>query len=107
MPAVLSLVVAVLTFVGVAMPAVALADGRVAPVVGNSTHAHIGRLPNTQNDATTSALCTRTVSGRAGRRGGHPLVPSCGRAGGTPPRNSPLATCIVMVRAWRRTTEPP
>ena len=28
-----------------------LADGRVALVVGNSTYAHIGRLPNPDNDA--------------------------------------------------------
>ena len=33
-----------------AMPAAALADGRVALLVGNSTYAHIG-LPNPENDA--------------------------------------------------------
>ena len=35
-----------------------LADGRVALVVGNSTYAHIGQLPNPENDAVdmTAAL---------------------------------------------------
>ena len=46
------LVVAVLTFVILAVPSVALADGRVALALGNSTCAHIGRPPNTRNDAT-------------------------------------------------------
>ena len=46
-----SLVVAVLAFVVFAAPSVVLADGRVALVVGNSTYAHIGRLPNPDNDA--------------------------------------------------------
>ena len=41
MRSVRSLVVAVL-----AVPTVVLADGRVALVVGNSTYAHIWRLPN-------------------------------------------------------------
>jgi hypothetical protein len=41
----------VLTFVVFAVPSVVLADGRVALVVGNSTYAHIGRLPNPDNDA--------------------------------------------------------
>ena len=51
MRAVRSLVVAVLAFVVFAVPSVVLADGRVALVVGNSTYAHIGRLPNPDNDA--------------------------------------------------------
>ena len=51
MRAVWSFVVAVLAVVLVAAPLVALADGRVALVVGNSTYAHIGRLPNPDNDA--------------------------------------------------------
>ena len=51
MRAVMSLVVAVLAFVVFAAPSVVLADGRVALVVGNSTYAHIGRLPNPDNDA--------------------------------------------------------
>ena len=34
-----------------ASASVVLADGRVALVVGNSTYAHIGRLPNPENDA--------------------------------------------------------
>ena len=46
-----SLVAAVLALVVLAMPTVVLADGRVALVVGNSTYAHIGRLPNPDNDA--------------------------------------------------------
>ncbi len=37
-----SLVVALLAVVVLAVPAVVLADGRVALVVGNSTYAHIG-----------------------------------------------------------------
>ena len=40
---------AVLALVLVVVPAVVLADGRVALVVGNSTYAHIGRLPNSDN----------------------------------------------------------
>ena len=51
-----SLVVAVLAFVVVAVPSVALADGRVALVVGNSTYAHIGRLPNPDNAALKRAI---------------------------------------------------
>ena len=51
MRAVRSLVVAVLVVVVFAAPSVVLADGRVALVVGNSTYAHIGRLPNPDNDA--------------------------------------------------------
>ena len=49
-----SLVVALLASVVLVVlvaPAVVLADGRVALVVGNSTYTHIGRLPNPQNDA--------------------------------------------------------
>ena len=53
--AVRSLVVAVLAFVVFEAPTVALADGRVALVVGNSTYAHIGRLPNPDNDARDSS----------------------------------------------------
>ena len=54
-----SLVVAVLAFVVVAVPSVALADGRVALVVGNSTYAHIGRLARSMQ----RTAATRTVSG--------------------------------------------
>ena len=42
-------------------PAVVLADGRVALVVGNSTYAHIGRLPNTENDAVDMAAVLRRL----------------------------------------------
>ena len=51
MQTVKSLVLATLALAVLATPAVALADGRVARVVGNSTYAHIGRLPNPENDA--------------------------------------------------------
>ena len=51
MRSVRSLVVALLVSVVLAAPAVVLADDRVALVVGNSTYAHIGRLPNPQDDA--------------------------------------------------------
>ena len=51
MRAVKSLVAAVLAAVVFAVPSVVLADGRVALLVGNSTYAHIGRLPNPDNDA--------------------------------------------------------
>ena len=46
MRAVRTLVVAILVLVVLAVPMVVLADGRVALVVGNSTYAHIGPLPN-------------------------------------------------------------
>ena len=45
------LVIAVLVLVILATPTVVLADGRVALVVGNSNYAHMGRLPNPDNDA--------------------------------------------------------
>ena len=56
-----SLVVAVLAFVVLAGPAVVLADGRVALVVGNSTYAHIGRLPNPDNDAQDMSAALRRL----------------------------------------------
>ena len=59
--AVRSLVVAVLAVVVVAAPSVALADGRVALVVGNSTYAHIGRLPNPDNDARDMSAALRRL----------------------------------------------
>ena len=61
MRAVRSLVVAVLAFVVFAAPAVVLADGRVALVVGNSTYAHIGRLPNPDNDARDMSAALRRL----------------------------------------------
>ena len=51
----------VLAFVVVAVPSVALADGRVALVVGNSTYAHIGRLPNPDNDAADMSAALRRL----------------------------------------------
>ena len=57
-----SLVVAVLAFVVVAVPSsVALADRRVALVVGNSTYAHIGRLPNPDNNARDMSSALRRL----------------------------------------------
>ena len=56
-----SFVVAVLAVVVVAAPTVALADGRVALVVGNSTYAHIGRLPNPENDAADMSAALRRL----------------------------------------------
>ena len=40
---------------------VAHAAGRVALVVGNSTYAHIGRLPNPGNDAADMAAALRRL----------------------------------------------
>ena len=65
MRAVRSPVVAVLAFVVFAAPSVVLADGRVALVVGNSTYAHIGRLPNPDNDARD--MSRRRCGGSASR----------------------------------------
>ena len=56
-----SLVVALLAVVVLAVPAVVLADGRVALVVGNSTYAHIGRLPNPDNDARDMSVSLRRL----------------------------------------------
>ena len=54
-----SLVVTVVALVVLAAPSVVLADGRVALVVGNSTYAHIGRLPNPENDAVGMSAALR------------------------------------------------
>ena len=40
---------------------VALAAGRVALLVGNSTYAHIERLPNPENDAADMAAALRRL----------------------------------------------
>ena len=61
MRSVRSFVVAVLAVVVLAVPAVVLADGRVALVVGNSTYAHIGRLPNPDNDARDISAALRRL----------------------------------------------
>ena len=61
MRSVRSLVVAVLASVVLAVPSVVLADGRVALVVGNSTYAHIGRLPNPDNDARDISVALRRL----------------------------------------------
>ena len=54
-------VVLLLSIVLVAWASVALADGRVALVVGNSTYAHIGRLPNPENDAAAVSAALRRL----------------------------------------------
>ena len=61
MRAVRLLVVAVLAFIALTGPAVVFAGGRVALVVGNSTYAHIGRLPNPDNDARDMAAALRRL----------------------------------------------
>ena len=59
--AVKQLVLAVLASVVLAVPAVVFADGRVALVVGNSTYANIGRLPNPENDAADISSALRRL----------------------------------------------
>ena len=54
-------VVAALAFVVLAAPTVVFADGRVALVVGNSTYANIGRLPNPENDAADVSAALRRL----------------------------------------------
>ena len=54
-------VVLLLSTVLVAWASVALADGRVALVVGNSTYSHIGRLPNPANDAAAVSAALRRL----------------------------------------------
>ena len=54
-------VVLLLSLVLLASAAVALAEGRVALVVGNSTYAHIGRLPNPENDAAAVSAALRRL----------------------------------------------
>ena len=44
-----------------AAPTFVFADGRVALVVGNSTYAHIGRLPNPDNDARDMSAALRRL----------------------------------------------
>ena len=61
MRAVRPLDVAVVVLVVLATPAVVLADGRVALVVGNSTYTHIGRLPNPDNDARDMSAALRRL----------------------------------------------
>ena len=55
------LATAVLALVLLASVSMALASGRVALVVGNSTYAHIGRLPNPENDAADMATALRRL----------------------------------------------
>ena len=56
-----SLVAVVVAIVFLVAPAVVFADGRVALVVGNSTYAHIGRLPNPDNDARDMSAALRRL----------------------------------------------
>ena len=55
------LVVALLELVLLMSAPAALDAGRVALVVGNSTYAHIGRLPNAENDATDMSAALRRL----------------------------------------------
>ena len=55
------LVAVLLALIVFASASVALADGRVALVVGNSTYAHIGRLPNPENDAVDLAAALQRL----------------------------------------------
>ena len=54
-------VILLLSTVLLASASVVLADGRVALVVGNSTYAHIGRLPNPANDAVAVSAALRRL----------------------------------------------
>ena len=56
-----SFAVAVVAFVVLATPAVVLANGRVALVVGNSNYTHIGQLPNAENDASDMSAALRRL----------------------------------------------
>ena len=55
------LAAAVLALVFLTSASVALAAGRVALVVGNSTYSHIARLPNPENDAADMAAALRRL----------------------------------------------
>ena len=55
------LAAAVLALVFLTSASVALAAGRVALVVGNSTYSHIARLPNPENDAADMASALRRL----------------------------------------------
>ena len=54
-------VAAALALVVFASATAALAAGRVALMVGNSTYAHIGRLPTLENDAVDMAAALRRI----------------------------------------------
>ena len=56
-----SLVAAMLVLIVFTSASVVWADGRVALVVGNSTYAHIGRLPNPENDAAAVSAALRRL----------------------------------------------
>ena len=75
MQALRSLVVAVVAFVVLAVPAVVLADGRVALVVGNSTYAHIGRLPNPDNAARDMSAALRRLGFEVTTEEAHVFLP--------------------------------
>ena len=57
-PALVTVLLALIVF---ASASVALADGLVALVVGNSTYAHIGQLPNPENDAVDMAAALQRL----------------------------------------------
>ena len=56
-----SLVAAMLMLIVLTSASVVWADGREALVVGNSTYAHIGRLPNPENDAAAVSAALRRL----------------------------------------------
>ena len=60
-PAKLGVVVLLAVIVVASWPSGLLAAGRVALVVGNSTYAHIGRLPNPGNDAADMSAALRRL----------------------------------------------
>ena len=53
--------VALVLLILIAPASIALAASRVALVIGNGTYAHIGRLPNPENDAVDMASALRRV----------------------------------------------
>ena len=76
------LAAAVLALVLLASASVALAVGRVALVVGNSTYSHIARLPNPENDAADNGGRAATARVRGDDRAGcGPRLPERGVAG--------------------------
>ena len=85
---------------------VALAAGRVALVVGNSTYSHIARLPNPENDAADMAAALRrlgfdvTTAQDADR-----ASPNEGRCGSSPARawGRTWRSCSTPATTWRWT----
>ena len=63
-----SFVVTVVVFAVLPAPATVVAVGRVTLVVGNSTYAHIGRLPNAENHAADMVSASAGTTDCRGRR---------------------------------------